>query len=109
MITETQVKEWLLSHHANIRAISKSDYSAITLTSNGHGLNSIGLTVNIYDGASHIQGDGIQDALDKLRLAHNTRLDEVNRQLAALQAEKEQLEAVASSKSIADKMQEVAA
>jgi len=108
-ITESQVIDWLLSQHIALRNISRTDYSAITLTSNGHSLNDIGLTVNIYDGASHIQGGGMQDALDKLRLAHNTRLDAVNKQLAILLAEKEQLEAVASSKQITDKMQEVAA
>lgn len=108
-ITEQDVKDWLLCQHANIRNISKSDYTAITLTSNGYNLSDIGLTIGAYDGTSHIQALSMDEALDKLKTSHNTRLDSVNKQLAILLAEKEQLEAVNASKQITDKMQEVAA
>ena len=107
-ITEQDVKDWLLCQHANIRNISKSDYTAITLTSNGYNLSDIGLTVGVYDGTNHIQGAGIQDALDKLQSAQTSRLATIERQLAILQAEKEQLEAVELSKEITDKMKGVA-
>jgi len=107
-ITEQDVKDWLLCQHANIRNISKADYSAITLTSNGYNLSDIGLVVNIYDGSNHIQSAGIQDALDKLQSAQTSRLATIERQLAILQAEKEQLEAVELSKQVADKMKEAA-
>jgi len=107
-ITEQDVKDWLLSQHANIRNISKSDYSAITLTSNGYNLSDIGLTVGAYDGTNHIQAINMQDAIDKLKTSHNTRLDAVNEQLAILLAEKEQLEALERSKQVADKMKEAA-
>lgn len=108
-ITEQDVKDWILCQHLTIRNISKCEYSAITLTSNGHNISDIGLTVNIYDGSNHIQGAGIQDALDKLQSAQTSRLATIERQLAILQAEKEQLEAVELSKEISDKMKGVAA
>jgi len=107
-ITEQDVKDWLLSQHLTIRNISKCEYSAITLTSNGHSISDIGLAVNIYDGSNHIQGAGIQEALDKLQSAQTSRLATIDRQLAILQAEKEQLEAVELSKQVADKMKEAA-
>ena len=108
MITESQVKEWLLNHHANIRNISRTDYSAITITSNGYEPENIKCSIALYDGKNHATATDMQTALSDLDAACNSRIAKINEQLAALQAEKEQLEAVASSKQITNKMQEVA-
>ena len=109
MITESQVIDWLLSQHIALRNISKSDYSAITLTSNGYEPENIRLSIALYDGKNHAAATDMQTALSDLDAACNSRLSKINDQIAALQAEKEQLEAVNASKQITDKMQEVAA
>jgi len=109
MITESQVIEWLLSQHIALRNISRTDYSAITITSNCYELENIKCSIALYDGKNHASAMDMQTALSDLDAACNSRIAKINEQLAALQAEKEQLEAVSASKSISDKMQEVAA
>ena len=108
MITESQVIDWLLSQHIALRNISRTDYSAITLTSNGYEPENIKCSIALYDGKNHAAATDMQTALSDLDAACNSRIAKINEQLAALQAEKEQLEAVKFSKSISDKMQEVA-
>jgi len=108
MITESQVIDWLLSQHIAVRNVSRTDYSAIIITSNGYEPENIKCSIALYDGKNHVTAMNMQTALSDLDAACNSRLAKINEQLAALQAEKEQLEAVKSSKSISDKMQEVA-